>query len=68
MPESRKFGTHWTASRKAAVIMQIRDGELAREAALARYQLSEEELQAWERDLDAHGLGGLAVYKKGRKP
>ena len=49
----------WTAGRKAAVLQAVRSGLLTLEEASKRYRLSVEELHAWERDLDQHGLYGL---------
>jgi transposase len=49
----------WTVRRKAAVVYAVRNGLLSVEEAAKRYSLSREELQAWERDLERHGLYGL---------
>ena len=49
----------WTVRRKAAVVHAIRNGSLSVQEASKRYKLSEEELHAWERDLDRHGLYDL---------
>ena len=49
----------WTAGRKAAVLQAVRSGLLTLEEASKRYRLSGEELHAWERNLDRHGLIGL---------
>jgi Protein of unknown function (DUF1153) len=47
----------WNAYRKLAVVQAIQNGDLTREAALAAYALSPEELASWER-LAAHGAAG----------
>ena len=49
----------WTPRRKNAVVMAVRSGAISRAEACARYHLSEEELLAWERAFDQHGLPGL---------
>ena len=45
--------------RKAAVLQALRSGALTLEQARERYALSVEEIRAWERDLEKHGLYGL---------
>ena len=49
----------WTASRKAAIIVAIRNGEISAAEARSQYDLSDEELAAWMRDYDALGVRGL---------
>jgi len=49
----------WTVYGKAAVVQAIRSGALTAQQAAERYRLSAEELRAWERDFDRHGLYGL---------
>ncbi len=49
----------WTFRRKAAVVTAVANGELTREEACRRYQLSEEEFVSWQQAFDAHGLPGL---------
>lgn len=49
----------WTIRRKAAVLEALRNGGLTLEHARKRYALSVEEIRAWERDLERHGLYGL---------
>ena len=49
----------WTASRKAEVVIAVLEGRLMREEACQRYQLSEEELFAWEDVFKTHGDSGL---------
>jgi hypothetical protein len=53
----------WTFRRKAAVLEAIRRGALTAEEARARYALSVEELRAWERDFERHGLYGLRTTR-----
>ncbi|MFN4283485.1 MAG: DUF1153 domain-containing protein [Alphaproteobacteria bacterium] len=58
-----KLPTHhairWTALRKAAVVLSVRERLLGRDEALAIYRLSEEELTAWSAAYAAFGLAGL---------
>ncbi|MBV9017887.1 MAG: DUF1153 domain-containing protein [Alphaproteobacteria bacterium] len=56
----------WTVRRKAAVVQAVRSGLLTRTRACDRYQLSPEELAAWERNFDQHGLFGLRATQAGR--
>jgi hypothetical protein len=53
----------WTARRKAAVIQAIRKGSVHAQQACERYNLSAEELAAWERNLDRFGAPGLRVTR-----
>ena len=59
----------WTTRRKAAVVEAIREGRLGREAAMAAYGLSEEELRAWEHDFAVVGDGacGCDTCRGGRR-
>ena len=61
----------WTVYRKAEVVRAVRDGLLTIEEASKRYKLSKEELRAWERDFDEHGLYGLRatqLYRHSKPP
>jgi len=53
----------WPIRRKAEVLTAIESGALGHEEARSRYQLSEEELLAWERDFYPHGRPGLRVTR-----
>lgn len=53
----------WSPSRKAAVVAAARAGLISRQEACARYMLSDEELVAWERDLDENGVAGLRTTR-----
>jgi len=53
----------WTIRRKAAVLQALRSGALTLAQALERYALSVEEIRAWERDLERHGLYGLRATR-----
>ena len=60
----------WTIRRKAAVLQALRSGALTLAQALERYALSVEEIRAWERQLERHGLYGLRatrvqIYRRG---
>ena len=51
----------WTARRKAQVVDAVAAGGLTLEAACQAYELSPEELAAWKRALDRHGMEALKV-------
>ena len=51
--------TRWSSRRKAAVVIAVRDGIIARAEACKRYALSEEELAGWEIAFDKRGVPGL---------
>jgi len=53
----------WVARRKAAVVAAVLAGVITVEEACRRYQLSEEELLAWQRAFEAHGLRGLSATR-----
>jgi hypothetical protein len=53
----------WVARRKAAVVTAVRSGAIDREEACRRYELSEEEFDAWERGIAAFGVPGLRVTR-----
>jgi uncharacterized protein DUF1153 len=54
----------WTSRRKAAVVIAISNGRILRKEACTLYQLSEEELLAWEDALKAHGYHGLRASRR----
>jgi hypothetical protein len=49
----------WSSHRKAAVVIAVRTGIIARAEASERYALSEEELRAWEIAFQRSGIPGL---------
>ncbi|CTQ50592.1 CtrA inhibitor SciP [Jannaschia donghaensis] len=51
--------TRWVARRKQAVVRGVQAGLITREDAIARYDLSDEELAGWEEAMVAHGTNGL---------
>jgi len=53
----------WVVRRKAAVVAAVQSGKLTLEEACRRYQLSEEEFRAWQRDYQTHGLAGLRATR-----
>ena len=58
----------WVARRKAAVLAALRSGAITMEEACRRYALSEEELLAWQRAFEVHGLSGLRASRlRGRR-
>lgn len=56
-------GCNWTARRKARVLIAIDGGIVAKDDALARYGISEEELASWRGALDAEGIDGLKATR-----
>lgn len=55
-----KPGTQrWVASRKAAVVKAVASGLLPRDGALDLYEISEEELDEWERAILKFGERAL---------
>ena len=54
----------WTSRRKAAVVIAISNGRIPRKEACTLYQISEEELLAWEDALKAHGYHGLRASRR----
>ena len=53
----------WTFRRKGALLEAIRRGVITAEEARERYGLSVEELDAWQREFERHGLYGLRVTR-----
>lgn len=51
----------WVASRKAIVVKAVEGGLISIKEAMDRYQLSEEEFEAWRRAVQDHGLDALKV-------
>ena len=63
MAELPSIGQRWTVRRKAAVIAAVRAGWLPVEDVCQLYNLSVDELLAWERDIDRNGVPGLRVTR-----
>ncbi|QBX35061.1 DUF1153 domain-containing protein [Paracoccus liaowanqingii] len=53
--------TRWVANRKQTVVLAVTHGLIAREEALRRYGLSDEEFDGWCRAVARHGTAGLKV-------
>lgn len=51
----------WVASRKAIVVKAVAHGLIARDEAIDRYGLSEEEFDSWLRAIATHGIDALKV-------
>lgn len=51
----------WVASRKAIVVKAVAHGLIAREEALDRYALSDEEFDSWRNAVASHGVDALKV-------
>jgi Protein of unknown function (DUF1153) len=63
MPELPSPGQRWTTRRKASVVAAVRGGWVPIEEVCRLYALSAEEIVAWERDLNRHGLPGLRATR-----
>jgi len=57
LPDSKT--RRWVVSRKAAVVRAIKHGLLSEEEAMKRYDLSEEELSAWQSAVEKYGVNAL---------
>ena len=55
--------TRWVANRKAVVVNAVRHGLIPREDAISRYELSEEEFDAWLKAVENYGKSALKVTK-----
>lgn len=55
--------TRWVSSRKALVVAAVKSGRLSAKDACARYNLSAEELESWQRLLDRHGSQALRATR-----
>lgn len=53
----------WVARRKAVVVQAVIHGLLARDEALERYALTDEEFGLWETAVASHGVAALRVTK-----
>jgi hypothetical protein len=63
VPELPSPGQRWTVRRKAAVIEAVRGGWVPVEEVSRLYDLSADEILAWERDLDRYGVPGLRTTR-----
>lgn len=55
--------TRWVASRKAVVVHAVEHGLLTREDALRRYDLTDEEFDAWSKAVHQFGKNALKVTR-----
>jgi hypothetical protein len=53
----------WTASRKAAIVWNVRNGMIPLAAALGAHDLTLEEYTQWDRLYGAYGPAGLRTTK-----
>ncbi len=60
----------WVASRKAAVVMGVTFGLIARSEALQLYELTDEEYDSWQSAVESHGISALKAtsLQKYRQP
>lgn len=62
--------TRWVIHRKAQVVAAVQTGALSLEEVCARYSVSVEEFEGWQRTLQRHGVYGLRttrsqIYRNG---
>lgn len=55
--------TRWVMRRKAEVVSAVRGGLLTIDEACARWNLSVEELESWQRLIDRYGVRGLRATR-----
>ena len=53
----------WVVRRKAAVVTAVDSGLISQEDACARYSLSIEEFQSWQKAIAKNGVAGLRVTR-----
>ena len=58
-PDTRR----WVIRRKAEVVAAIRGGLLSLDDACARYDLTPEEVESWQRLVEKHGMLGLRTTR-----
>ena len=63
IPKLPAVVARWTVRRKAEVVRAVRGGWVPIEEVCELYGISAEELLAWERDLDRHGIPGLRTTR-----
>src|SRR5262249_38290480 len=63
VPELPRAGERWTLKRKAAVADAVGGGWVAINQGCVLYNLTIDELVAWERDLDRYGMPGLRTTR-----
>ncbi len=57
----------WVLNRKYIVVMAVKVGMISLEECLARYEMTEGELQDWEDGLKKYGVKGLMATKAGER-
>lgn len=63
LPELPEPGRRWTPARKEAVLLHVKATPAARAALLSRYEISNAELDEWERRRSRFGQAGLKTTK-----
>ena len=53
----------WVIRRKAEVVAAVSGGLLSLDEACSRYTLTVDELVAWQRSIERHGLAGLRTTR-----
>src|SRR5215472_16355839 len=68
LPLPSIYTRRWTSRRKAAVVNAVAAGAITLQEACARWQLSPEELAAWQQALAAAGVAGLRATRRWPPP
>jgi hypothetical protein len=63
VPDLPQPSQRWTVQRKSTVIQAVRGGWVPVEEVCELYNISVDELLAWERDLDRYGVHGLRTTR-----
>lgn len=63
-PLSPPSNLRWTAARKAAVVLALRQGTITKSEACDHYMLSPEELAGWEAAFRRQGIRGLLAKSR----
>ena len=53
----------WVIRRKAEVVYAVKGDLLTREEAVRRYDISDDEFEAWRHSVERHGLRGLRITR-----
>lgn len=58
-----KTTARYTAKRKAQIIAQVHNGEITRDEACKRHNITAEEFEGWCKSLDRAGQQGLRITR-----
>lgn len=57
----------WNYANKAWVVEEVKKGKAVRQQLLNKYQITEEELESWEKKFAIGGLSALKINSKSRR-